>query len=139
MSRFMCSKATLKLLKDNVPVEVEMPPGPMLRTDTIHITASDFIPDRRWDERWVPPPAGRFTELGPEDECWARDLGLGHVEKIDIGPLVIQFNEHAMRELMKPMSMPVGILMGDETRFSSSTAADMASIEDIVRRMRFMW
>lgn len=26
---------------------------------------------------WIPPRPGRFVVLGPEDECWARWLGIG--------------------------------------------------------------
>lgn len=47
----------------------------------------EWIPERNIVERWDPPIGGRFFCYGPEDEPWARPLGLGRVTREDRGAL----------------------------------------------------
>lgn len=55
----------------------------------LSVVYSNAVPERDIEERWVPPEPERFVSYGPEDECWARPLGLGSIEYIDRGPLFL--------------------------------------------------
>lgn len=50
------------------------------------VEVTGAVPERDIEEVWHPPEAERFVSYGPEDECWARPLGLGSIERIDKGP-----------------------------------------------------
>ncbi len=57
---------------------------------------ADMAP-RRIREVWHAPTGDRFTEYGPEDEAWARPLGLGRIEAIDEGPLFYLIDDFLLR------------------------------------------
>ena len=57
-----------------------------LRFEGIPVEFHDYIPERHLVEVWE-PPKGRFIEYGPEDEWWARPLGVGDIRVEDQGPL----------------------------------------------------
>lgn len=70
------SPKTYKEVKDKLP-------------NNCVVSISPSMDDRWVKEKWYPPPPKKFTELGPEDEIWAKYLGLGYIEHVDIGPLII--------------------------------------------------
>jgi hypothetical protein len=78
---------------------------PCVKFDTSVHVPKDAIIGGDWNSRWIPPKAGQFTEIGKEDECWARGLGLGTVAEVQLEPIQIQFqailNERMYRELTK--------------------------------------
>lgn len=55
--------------------------------DGLMVCTNTLMERRRIREVWHPPASERFVEYGPEDEAWARPLGLGRVERVDDGPL----------------------------------------------------
>ncbi len=64
------------------------------------VSLCDLVPENDLQTRWVPPPAGRFTELTASDESWARPLGLGHLETVDLGPVIYRIKSR-LRDLFK--------------------------------------
>ncbi len=66
---------------------------------TIKVTPNDWIPDNLVTQKWHPPASGQFTELEVSDEAWARPLGLGSVEQIDKGPLILKIAERTLEAL----------------------------------------
>lgn len=71
------------------------------------VLLNDLVPQNDLQTRWVPPPAGRFTELTAEDECWARPLGLGRLETIDLGPVIYKINQRLTDWLQHEMLNPL--------------------------------
>jgi hypothetical protein len=61
------------------------------------------IPERKLRTKWHPPKGSRFVEYGPEDEPWMRPLGLGSVETVDDGPLIVEVNRSAMERMERSL------------------------------------
>lgn len=59
---------------------------------------SPLVQERDLKTEWVPPPAGRFTELTSEDEEWAEPLGLGTFRTVDLGPVIYRINQSVLRQ-----------------------------------------
>ncbi len=76
----------------------------------LDVVLDDLVPQNDMTTRWVPPAAGQFTELTAEDEAWARPLGLGRVESVNLGPLIYkmkgQLSDWLNEEMLKPMPIP---------------------------------
>ena len=51
----------------------------------------------KWATGWIPPEAERFVEYGPEDESWARPLGLGHIGELVGQPLFMMLGKPHLR------------------------------------------
>ncbi len=101
----------------------------------MEIVESQFMDRTRWDERWVPPNGGRFFELTSRDESWARPLGLGHVEKIDMGPLIIEINDKAMEMMALPMQYATGFFSPPMLTPRGMSTSDMPSLSELIRTM----
>lgn len=96
-----------------VKTEIDGKPAAFVVGDfRYQITESALLPERRWNERWVPPKGDRFFELDASDESWARPLGLGTVETVDLGPYVLhlseKLNDHFLRQIAPEMNESVG-------------------------------
>ncbi len=82
------SPKTYSEIKNNIPFDCQ-------------VTISPLMDDRWTQEKWIPPPASRFFELTSDDESWAKSLGLGTIEIIDIGPLILTFKKSMTKRIEK--------------------------------------
>jgi hypothetical protein len=83
---------TMRLICEQLPAV-----GGVVSIMPLRFQVSDLIPERDMRDQWFPPAADKFVEYGPEDEHWMRPLGLGTVEKIDMGPLILAMKDRIDR------------------------------------------
>lgn len=116
-----CHPSTLDKIKAGLPeydgIDAEFMGRP--HRNYINVVASDFIPERNWQDQWTPPKGDRFTQYDASDEAWMRPLGLGTVTKVDVGLLLMRVKEKFDKLVFDHLNVPPALL-GCEMFFARS-------------------